>query len=345
VVVNGENMNLNDGIYANIQTDKGDILLKLHHDKVPMTVANFVALAEGSMKNTAKEEGVPFYDGIKFHRVIADFMIQTGDPLGTGMGDPGYKFPDEFDPSLKHDSAGVVSMANSGPGTNGSQFFITHKETSWLNNKHSIFGKVVAGQKVVDAIAQDDVMNKVSIIRVGKEAKAFDAVKVFEEQKGVAQKKADERKRIEEEKRAEEAKKMAEQAKEFTEGAESTASGLFYKVISKGNGAKPENGETVKVHYAGYLTDGTLFDSSIKEIAQKNNKYNPQREPYAPFELTYGPSARVIPGWKEGIAMMSVGDKYQLIIPPNLGYGAQGAGGVIPPNAWLIFDVELVGIK
>lgn len=175
--------NSTDGLFADIKTNKGTIRIKFEYEKVPMTVANFVALAEGKMKNTAKAEGQPYFDGIKFHRVIADFMIQGGDPTGTGMGGPGYAFADEIDPSLKHDRAGTLSMANAGPATNGSQFFITHKDTPWLDGKHAVFGYVVSGQEVVNAIAQNDVMEKVTIDRVGKEAKAWDAMKVLEEHK------------------------------------------------------------------------------------------------------------------------------------------------------------------
>ncbi len=172
-----------EGLFALFTTAKGVITVKLEFEKAPMTVANFVALATGKMKNTAKAEGQPYYDGLKFHRVIADFMIQGGDPTGTGAGGPGYKFPDEFVPTLKHDRAGTMSMANAGPGTNGSQFFITHKDTPWLDNHHTVFGYVVSGQDVVNAIAGGDVMNTVRIEAVGKEAKAFDAVKVLEANK------------------------------------------------------------------------------------------------------------------------------------------------------------------
>jgi len=174
---------LNDGMYAKINTSKGSITVELTFEKTPLTVANFVGLAEGKIKNNAKAEGEPFYDGLKFHRVIKDFMIQGGDPSGTGAGGPGYSFKDEFDPSLKHDRAGTLSMANAGPGTNGSQFFITHKDTPWLNGKHSVFGYVVSGQNVVDLIEQGDMIKSIEIIRKGKEAKAFDAPKIFAEKK------------------------------------------------------------------------------------------------------------------------------------------------------------------
>ncbi|MBK9175923.1 MAG: peptidylprolyl isomerase [Flavobacteriales bacterium] len=168
-----------DGLYANIKTNKGLIVIKLEFEKAPMTVANFVALAEGKMKNSAKPEGTPYFDGFKFHRVLADFMIQGGDPTGTGSGGPGYAFADEIHPDLKHTRAGTLSMANAGPATNGSQFFITHKDTPWLDGKHAVFGYVVSGQDVVNAIAQNDVMQTIRIERVGKAAKAWDAVAVL----------------------------------------------------------------------------------------------------------------------------------------------------------------------
>ncbi|MAV64968.1 MAG: peptidylprolyl isomerase [Candidatus Marinimicrobia bacterium] len=313
------NISKGDSMQAELKTSKGTILLKLEFEKTPMTVANFVGLAEGKIENTAKPLGEPFYDGIKFHRVISDFMIQGGDPDGTGRGGPGYKFEDEIDPELTHSSPGILSMANSGPGTNGSQFFITHKETPWLDGKHTVFGHVISGQDVVDSIEQNDVIETVKIIRNGKKATSFDAPLVFSEEK----KKAAIR---EKEKKEKKEKELAD----LTKDAKKTDSGLMYKIIKQGNGSKPKSGQTVSVHYAGYLINGQKFDSSY----DRNQ----------PIDFPIG-SGRVIKGWDEGIMLLNVGTKAKLIIPPNLGYGAQGAGGVIPPNATLIFDVELISVK
>ncbi len=310
---------MENGIYAKFHTNKGNIIVKLTHDKTPGTVGNFVALAEGQLENKVKPMGTAYYDGLKFHRVIADFMVQGGCPQGTGVGGPGYQFDDEFHPDLKHNGPGVLSMANAGPGTNGSQFFITHVETSWLDNKHTVFGHVVEGQEVVDAISQDDKMEKVEIIRVGEEAEKWNAVEAFRTFEGSREKRlADEKKRAEEE------------LDKHSSGFEKTASGLRYQIIQKGNGTKATKGKKVSVHYSGALTNGLVFDSSYK------------RKQPIDFVLGIG---QVIPGWDEGIQLLQVGDKARFVIPSDLAYGSRGAGGVIPPNATLVFDVELMDVK
>ena len=310
---------MQDGIYAKFNTTKGSILVKLTHDKTPGTVGNFVGLAEGQMENTFKKMGEPYYNGIKFHRVIPDFMIQAGCPLGTGTGDAGYKFDDEFHPELRHDRPGVLSMANAGPGTNGSQFFITHIPTEWLDNKHTVFGHVIEGQDIVDAVAQGDVIDSLEIIRVGEDAEKWNAIEAFRTFEGSR------------EKRIAEQKRMAEEALEkVAAGFDKTASGLRYKMIQKGNGEQAAKGKTVSVHYQGALENGQVFDSSYK-----------RKEPID-FKLGAG---QVIEGWDEGIALLQVGDKARFVIPSHLGYGSRGAGGVIPPDATLIFDVELMDVK
>lgn len=310
---------MENGIYAQITTSKGVILLKLTYDKTPATVANFVALAEGNQPNQQKPEGVPYYDWLTFHRVIPDFMIQGGCPLGTGTGDPGYRFDDEFHPSLKHNKPGILSMANAGPGTNGSQFFITHVPTPWLDGKHTVFGEVVEGQNVVDSIAQGDKIEKVEILRVGEAAQQWDALAAF---KHFNESKAE---RLAQEKRAAEAAFAKE-----VEGFSKTESGLYYQITEHGNGEQPQKGQYVAVHYTGMLLDKTVFDSSYR-----------RREPIE-FKVGVG---QVISGWDEGIMLLHQGDKARLVIPAELAYGSRGAGGVIPPNAPLIFDVELVKIK
>ncbi len=310
---------MDNGLYAKLNTSKGEILVQLEFEKTPGTVGNFVALAEGNLENNSKAQGTPYYDGLKFHRVIPNFMIQGGCPLGTGTGNPGYSFDDEFHPGLTHDKPGVLSMANSGPGTNGSQFFITHVETPWLDNKHTVFGHVVKGQEVVDAIQQGDTIDSVEIIRKGDAAEKFNAVEAFRTFEGA---------------RAErEAKATKEQEKilnDVSAGFKKTDSGLRYQIIQEGNGKKANKGDQISVHYKGQLIDGTVFDSSYK----RNQ----------PLDFTVG-IGQVIAGWDEGLQLLKVGDKARLVIPSNLAYGSQGAGGVIPPDAPLIFDVELMDVK
>jgi peptidyl-prolyl cis-trans isomerase A (cyclophilin A) len=310
---------MENGIYAKFNTAKGAILVKLEHELTAGTVGNFVALAEGNMENKVKPQGTKFYDGLKFHRVIPDFMVQGGCPQGTGTGDPGYKFDDEFHPSLKHDRPGILAMANSGPGTNGSQFYITHVPTSWLDGKHTVFGHVVEGQDVVDAIGQGDTLDNLEILRVGDEAKNWNAIEAFITFKGARNK------------RDAALKADAEAAMEkLAAGFEKTESGLRYQFIQKGEGKQAQAGKTVSVHYEGSLESGKVFDSSY-----------PRKKPIE-FKLGQG---QVIEGWDEGIELLRVGDKARFVIPSHLGYGSRGAGGAIPPNATLIFDVELMDVK
>jgi FKBP-type peptidyl-prolyl cis-trans isomerase len=309
---------MSDGIYANFTTAKGSIRVRLTYQETPGTVGNFVALAEGNLENSHQPQGTPYYDGLNFHRVIPDFMIQGGCPQRSGTGGPGYQFDDEFRDDLTHNRPGVLSMANAGPGTNGSQFFITHVATPWLDGKHTVFGFVEDGQDVVDSVAQDDVIESIVIERIGDEATAWNAVEAFRTFEGSREQ------RLKDEKEA-----AAKTLDKLSAGFEQTASGLRYQFIHRAEGQKPSKGQTVSVHYKGQLVDGTVFDSSYK----RNQ----------PIEFAVG-VGQVIPGWDEGIMLLSVGDKARFVIPSELGYGSSGAGGVIPPNAVLIFDVELVAV-
>ena len=308
-----------NGLFATLSTSKGEIKIELEFEKTPGTVGNFVGLSLGLISNSIKPLGEAYYNGLKFHRVINDFMIQAGCPFGTGTGDPGYKFDDEFHNELKHDRPGVISMANAGPSTNGSQFFITHLETPWLDNKHTVFGNVIDGMDVVNSISQNDEIISIKINAVGDKAKAFDAAKAFED---FNKSKAD---RIKKEKENE-----LKMLKDLSKGFSKTSSGLLYKFEKENNSHKPSNGNKVKVHYKGMLLDGTVFDSSFK----RNQ----------PIEFTLG-VGQVIKGWDEGISLLGIGDKASFIIPSHLAYGSSGPGGVIPPNATLVFEVELISAE
>ena len=310
---------MQDGIYAKITTEKGEILINLTYKETPGTVGNFVALAEGNLENDAFPQGTPYYNGLKFHRVIPDFMIQGGCPQGTGTGNPGYKFDDEFHPDLKHDAPGKLAMANSGPATNGSQFYITHVPTPWLDNKHTVFGSVIEGQNIVDAVAQGDDLTTIEIIRVGAAAEAFNAVESFRTFEGSREKRE-----------ADEKAKQKELLDSIATGYDETASGLRYQILQKGTGKQATKGAGVSVHYKGQLLDGTVFDSSYK------------RKQPIDFNVGVG---QVIAGWDEGILLLQVGDKARFVIPSQLAYGSAGAGGVIPADATLIFDVELMAVK
>lgn len=345
---------LGDGLFADIETTKGHIVVKLNYKEVPTTVANFVTLAEGK-NNFVKVEykGKPFYNGTIFHRVIDGFMIQGGDPTGTGMGDPGYRFEDEFVPSLKHSKKGILSMANSGPNTNGSQFFITQVPTPHLDGRHTVFGETVKGEEVIDAIAkaprngqnrpnEDIKIKNITIVANGKDAEKFDAVKVFDSYfKSVAEREKEKEERV---KRA--SAKFLEEIKVQEPQAKVLPSGVKIFTINNGEGKQPKQTEFAMVNYAGYLRNGALFDSNIKEVEESYGKYQAMREQqngYQPIPFPYTPSAQLIPGFKEALLTMKVGDKIRVFIPAALGYGESGAGDVIPPNSDLIFDIEITG--
>ena len=356
-----------EGVFASIVTSKGTIVVQLEYKKTPVTVANFISLAEG--KNTfvtdAKLKGKPFYDGLKFHRVIKDFMIQGGDPSGNGSGGPGYSFKDEIT-DLKHTKGGILSMANSGPGTNGSQFFITHKETPWLDGKHTVFGHVTTGMDIVNKIAQDDVILKMTITRKGTAAKAFNAPKVFSDYYNNKAEDAKKQAAIDAENKKKQAEIEAEAKRVYEEKygsvikakatylaaekatATTTPSGLAYKITQKGTGVKPADGTTFLFNYAGYFEDGNLFDSSYADVCKTYGKYDANRDEqkgYQAFPFEAGKKDGMIPGFIESLGLLSFGEKAIIYIPSNLAYGERGAGGVIPPNATLIFELEMIESK
>jgi peptidylprolyl isomerase len=312
-------VDLPEGVYARFETSKGQIICVLEYELTPLTVANFVGLAEGT-KDSNKERA-QFFDGLVFHRVIPDFMVQGGCPNGDGLGGPGYTFPDEIRPELSHSGPGILSMANRGPGTNGSQFFITHKATPWLDGKHTVFGHVVKGMDVVNAIAKGDTITKLSILRVGVKAEVYkSSQQTFDELLGKM--KNQEAKAVGDRLASERAVVAAKYP-----DAETTESGLKYIVTLEGEGEPPPPGSKVKVHYTGWLLNGKKFDSS--------------RDRNRAFEFVVG-AGRVIKGWDEAIMAMKPGGKRMLIIPPNLAYGdKEVGGGLIPANSTLLFDVSL----
>ncbi|MEE2773256.1 MAG: peptidylprolyl isomerase [Bacteroidota bacterium] len=344
---------LEDGMYAEFQTSMGPFVAQLYFEEAPLTVGNFVSLAEGTnsmVDSTFK--GKKYYEGLIFHRVMDGFVIQGGDPTGTGSGGPGYRFPDEFVDSLRHDSAGILSMANAGPGTNGSQFFVTLAPTPHLNDKHSVFGKVVKGMDVVEAIGKvetgqgdrptkDVVMNEVNIIRKGKAAKNFDADKVMQnEMKKIEDRREQERQALEE-KINQNAHRFAELKKE----ADSLESGVKIYYEEKGDGPKPKIGQKVMMLYQGYFEDGRIFDTNDVKLAKEMGVYNRQRDDmgmYGPTPMDFSPDTPLIQGFKDALQAMQVGDKAVVFIPSELGYGKSGRGRVIPPDTNLVFVLEMV---
>ncbi len=345
---------LEDGIYAEIVTSKGTMIAKLHYDKVPITVANFISLAEGTNTMVKDEyKNKKYFNGLIFHRVIDEFMIQGGDPTGTGTGSPGYKFNNEFHPDLKHDKAGVLSMANSGPNTNGSQFFIMEVAKPFLDNSYNVFGQLVEGLDIQDSISnvktaardkpvQDVIIKEVNIIRKGKTANSFNAAKIFENH-------FEEANRKKEEKEAYSKKIIATYGKKFKtqkEKATTLASGLKYYVTQKGQGEKLTSNATVSTHYAVYFENGKLLETSKLEIAEVFNKVNQRRKDanqYQPIKANISPNAGMIAGFKEGLKQLHVGDKATLFIPYHLAYGESG-NREIPGKSNIIFEVEILDI-
>ena len=312
---------LGEGLFARISTSRGDIVICLEYQKVPMTVCNFVALAEGRMTVTGNR---PFYNGLGFHRVISNFMIQGGDPVGNGSGGPGYRFPDEIDPDLRHDSPGVLSMANAGPNTNGSQFFITHVATPWLDGKHTVFGKVVMGQNVVNAVRQGDKIERISIIRNGQQANAFRADQAaFDALVRNAASAAEARLKMHRD------ADMALAAQKYP-NASVSPSGLRWVIDKAGTGPKPARGSTASVNIRGMFLNGTYFTNSDLSGGAE--------------ELPVG-TGNIIPGLDEALLDMSLGEKRTVIIPPELSYGDRGIENVIPPNSFIVFEIELLQIK
>lgn len=345
---------LQDGMYAEFVTNKGTMLAKLYYDKTPITVANFVSLAEGDNTMVNKEfKDKKFYNGTIFHRVIDGFMIQGGDPSGDGTGGPGYKFTDEFKPDLKHDKPGILSMANSGFNTNGSQFFITEKISPFLDNVHTVFGELVLGLDVRDSISkvkkgagdkplEPVVIEKLNIIRKGKEAKSFNAASIFK-------KHFIEMERLEKEKAEKKAAMLKSNLEKFgTQKTNATTlpSGLQYVITEKGSGEKLKEIDKIMVDYTVFFEEGKLLGTSKLEIAEAFDAVNPRQKAangYEPILCEIGPDARMIPGFKEGLQQLSVGDKATLFIPYHLGYGETG-NREIPPKTNLVFEVEVLEI-
>ena len=346
---------LGEGIYAELVTTKDTIVIELSYKQAPLTVSNFIGLTEGTHPMLSDSlKGKPYYNGTIFHRVINNFMIQGGDPYGTGTGSPGYKFEDEFNDSLNHNKAGILSMANSGPATNGSQFFITDAPTPHLDNKHSVFGKVVKGLKVVDAISnvkvspgsnkplEDVIILKLNIIRQGSDAKKFNNIETWNKELQLLQEKKLEN--------IEKIKKTTEDVKtklnDYKSRANKLSSGLLIHTISSTKGIKPAKGSKVKLNYEGYFTDGKLFGTNVKSIDQKYGSYDHRKDSqgaYTPITMTLDNNAQMISGFKEGVFSMSLGDKIFLYLPSHIAYGEEGRGK-IKPNTDLIFIVEMVEI-
>lgn len=302
---------LTDGLYANLATNQGEILIQLNFEKAPLTVINFVGLAEGA-KHSNRQTGKPFYDGLTFHRVIDNFMIQGGDPLGNGTGGPGYQFEDEIT-DLKHDRGGILSMANSGPNTNGSQFFITHEATPWLDGKHTVFGHVVKGMDVVNSIKQDDFIRKVKIIRIGEKAKHF---KTDEAAFNTHQ----------QQKKQQSLQKLLNFSNQNYPNAKPTDKGYLSQINTQGTGEKPKKGDLVKINLSIDLDDGTNMRKADEVLA---------------FAAGAGTLIEII---DQSVLSMQAGEKRTLIATDQQVYGASPRS-ILPKDTLLIFNIELLSIN
>jgi peptidylprolyl isomerase len=322
LIVSCKKSDLPAGLFARLVTAKGDIVVQLQYDKAPLTVGNFVGLAEGKLDAS---KGKKYFDGLTFHRVVPDFVIQSGDPKNDGTGGPGYEFPNEIASDLKYDAEGIVGMANAGPNTNGSQFFITMKAVPELDGGYSIFGKVVKGMDVVKKVAQGDKIVKVEIVRNGHAARAFKT----------DQKAWDSREKpmVAAIKKAADDKRAADIAaiKQKWPDLVADADGIYQKTLKVGSGAGPATGQTVSVSYKGMLISGQVFDQSDFHGGPVD------------FQVGVG---RIIPGWDKVVMQMKKGEKRMIVIPPELAYGSRGTpGGPIAPDSFLAFEVELVALK
>ena len=352
---------LEDGLFAEFKTTHGTMVAQLYYEKAPITVANFVALSEGNHPDVQEVfKGKPYYNGIIFHRVMDGFMIQGGDPLKTGKGGPGYQFIDEIT-NLKHDKAGVLSMANGGVATNGSQFFITEAPTPWLDGLHTIFGQLVKGIEIQDSISNvktgianrpitDVVINELNIIRKGEAAQLFDAPKTWGNKDKIQEKlKIDEERKMELELRRMDslAKLDIIKLEDYNKKSIKQKSGLKIYVIKQGRGIKPKDGKIVKLYADGYLTNGVLFWSNNKQINEIHGKYDAEKQGrgfYDPIEMELSPDMQLIPGFKEAVYTMNVGDIIYCHIPSHLAYGSQSRG-LITPNSDLNFIIHMVSAE
>ncbi len=325
----GKNMEVlkgKEGVFAVLETEKGTIVLNLFYKETPMTVANFVGLAEGTL-DAAK--GKPFYDGLKFHRVISDFMIQGGDPNGNGTGGPGYKFADEFVEGYVFDKPGKLAMANSGTNTNGSQFFITPDPTAWLNHQHTIFREVLEGQKVVDSVAQGDTIKSLKIIRQGKDAEAFKVTQAsFDSLKAEGTKKAAEfQKKLASIKE----KEMFGQIKDKVDGFKKTDDGIYFKTQKAGSGPVCGKGKKVTVGYKLTLPTGEIVDASEEFVSGA----------HAAIDFTTG-AGQMIPGFDLMVQEMKYGETRTIMLPPAMAYGDMAPQIGLPADTYLIFDIKLI---